>query len=190
MGMVATRRDRMMETGGELFLRRGYAAVGLRELLEAVGSSKGAFYHFFPTKEAFAVAVLESHLARRLAEMDARFPEAVSLADILGWLKDDWAAQQTADYVPRCLIRRLAADVGAGVPLENTGVALHALATRLAEAVSSGQRAGHLYAQLDPMAAAWHVLDLWHGATERARLERGDGAPKAALAHLEAWLKP
>lgn len=180
----------MMEIGGELFLRRGYAAVGLRELLETVGVSKGAFYHFFPTKETFAVAVLESHLSSRLADLDERFNESVSLPGILDWLKADWIAQRDAGFVPRCLVRRLAADIGAGVPSDIARDALHTLATRLADAVADGQKAGQLYPELPPLTAAWHVLDLWHGATERARLEQADAAPMAAIKHLEAWLKP
>lgn len=173
-----------------LFLERGYAAVGLRELLETVGVSKGAFYHFFPTKEAFAVAVLENHLQSRLARQEALLGGAIGLRELLAWLDAEAAAQVANEYLPRCLVRRLGADVGAGMPGEPVALALAALTTALAEAIQRGQQSGGLYRDLDARAAASHVLDLWHGAAERARLEGNDQALKAAHDHVQAWLKP
>lgn len=188
--MVGSRREQMLETGESLFLARGYAAVGLRDLLAAVGVSKGAFYHFFPTKEAFAVAVVENHLARRLADMESALGGTIGLRELLGWLEREAAEQTNDGYLPRCLARRLGADVGAGMPAQPVVDALAATTQMLAEAIRRGQSAGNLYADLDPRAAAIHVLDLWHGAAERARIEGTDEALRAALSHVEAWLKP
>ena len=180
----------MLEAGEKLFLERGYAAVGLRELLEAVGVSKGAFYHFFPTKEAFAVAVLGEHLQKRLRQLETRLDGDVGLRELLGWLEEEAAAQTTEGYLPRCLVRRLGADLGAGMPVEPVAQALAAITDTLAGAIRRGQEAGGLYKELDSRAAAMHVLDVWHGAAERARVEGNETALKAALAHVEAWLKP
>jgi TetR/AcrR family transcriptional repressor of nem operon len=180
----------MLEAGEKLFLERGYAAVGLRELLEAVGVSKGAFYHFFPAKESFAVAVLENHLQARLARLESLLAGDIGLRELLAWLDAEAAAQASNDYVSPCLVRRLGADLGAGMPVEPVARALAALTQTLAEAIRRGQQAGGLYKELDPRAAAVHVLDVWHGAAERARVEGNDTALKAARAHVEAWLKP
>lgn len=180
----------MLDAGGELFLRRGYAGLGLRELLDAVAVSKGAFYHFFPSKEAFAVAVLDQYLEQRVGAINGHFARGVDLATMLNWLRLDWQAQVAADFVPRCLLRRLAEDVGSGMPAEPLRAGLDSLAAALAAALATGQASGGIYPDLDPLAAAWHVLDLWHGATTRARVQRDDSAPRAAVVHLEAWLKP
>lgn len=180
----------MLEAGEKLFLERGYAAVGLRELLEVVGVSKGAFYHFFPTKEAFAVAVLENHTRKRLERLETLLAGDTGLRDLLAWLEEEAAAQIADGYSPRCLVRRLGADLGAGMPVEPVAQALAALTDTLAGAILRGQQAGGLYRELDARAAAMHVLDIWHGAAERARVEGNDTALKAALAHVEAWLKP
>lgn len=180
----------MLEAGEKLFLRHGYAAVGLRELLEVVGVSKGAFYHFFPTKEAFAVAVLEHHVEARLTRLDELLAGDIGLRELLTWLDEEAVGQMAADFLPRCLVRRLGADMGAGMPTEPIAQALAALTSRLAEAIRRGQQAGGLYRELDSRAAAVHVLDLWQGAAERASVEGNDTALKAARAHVEAWLKP
>jgi TetR/AcrR family transcriptional repressor of nem operon len=45
----------------ELMYARGYTAVGVQELCTHAGVNKGSFYHFFPSKQALAIAVIEVH---------------------------------------------------------------------------------------------------------------------------------
>ena len=188
--MAGTLREPMLEMGEDLFLRMGYAGVGLRDVLSALKTSKGGFYHFFESKERFAEAVMERYLERRLAAMEAHFSNTTSLSGFLTWFRDDWRAQVAADYVPRCLVARFASDIGAGYPLASVQTGYDRLSATFSEAVGLGQKAGWLYAEIQPLVAANHLINLWQGATTRARVELHDTAPMAALAHLEAWLKP
>ena len=54
-------RDKILETGMELFNRQGYNGTGLKEILDACQVPKGSFYNYFESKEQFAVEVLEYH---------------------------------------------------------------------------------------------------------------------------------
>lgn len=56
------RQAEVLDRALELFLERGYENVSLNDLLAVAGTSKGAFYHYFPSKEALVAA-----LARRSA---------------------------------------------------------------------------------------------------------------------------
>lgn len=57
------RRAELLDQALALFLERGYDNVSLNELLAATGIPKGAFYHYFPSKDALVTA-----LAQRSAE--------------------------------------------------------------------------------------------------------------------------
>jgi AcrR family transcriptional regulator len=57
------RRNEFLDCAQALFLERGYDKVSLNEVIIAAGVSKGAFYHYFVSKEALLEA-----LATRLAE--------------------------------------------------------------------------------------------------------------------------
>lgn len=46
---VATTKERIKETALRLFLKKGYA-VGINEIIRESGTSKGAFYHHFSSK--------------------------------------------------------------------------------------------------------------------------------------------
>jgi TetR/AcrR family transcriptional repressor of nem operon len=45
----------------QLMYARGYSAVGVQEICAQAGVNKGSFYHFFPSKQALTLAVIEAH---------------------------------------------------------------------------------------------------------------------------------
>ncbi|OBH47149.1 TetR/AcrR family transcriptional regulator [Mycobacterium mantenii] len=53
------RRAELLDRATELFLRRGYENVSLNDLIADAGVSKGAFYHWFPSKDALIAALAE-----------------------------------------------------------------------------------------------------------------------------------
>src|SRR3954467_1178953 len=55
-------RDRLLEAARYLFWEKGYAATGMAEILARAQANSGSFYHFFASKEALLLAVLESYL--------------------------------------------------------------------------------------------------------------------------------
>ncbi len=45
----------------QMFNERGYGATSVADILKAAGANSGSLYHFFPTKQALLVAVLEAY---------------------------------------------------------------------------------------------------------------------------------
>jgi TetR/AcrR family transcriptional regulator, transcriptional repressor for nem operon len=61
MGRTSNARSRLLETAMQLMYARGYSAVGVQEICAQAGVNKGSFYHFFPSKQALILAVIEAH---------------------------------------------------------------------------------------------------------------------------------
>ena len=68
-------RDKILDGAEELFARRGFSGVGMREVAEAAGLSKSSLFHHFATKiELYAAVVgrilelIENGLLRGLAQ--------------------------------------------------------------------------------------------------------------------------
>lgn len=51
---------RILATARQLIHARSYADVGVAAICEQAGVKKGSFYHFFPSKQALTLAILES----------------------------------------------------------------------------------------------------------------------------------
>src|SRR4051812_36331924 len=57
-----TTRSRLLDAARYLFWEKGYAATGMAEILHRAQANSGSFYHFFASKEALLLAVLEGYL--------------------------------------------------------------------------------------------------------------------------------
>jgi len=53
-------RQRIVDQAAELFYARGYTDVGVQQICQAAAVKKGSFYHFFPSKQALALAVIDN----------------------------------------------------------------------------------------------------------------------------------
>lgn len=61
---MKTTREKIIEAAFKLFLKRGYTGVSMNDLVKSSGLSKGAFYHYFASKEElFCEAVTSSFFA-------------------------------------------------------------------------------------------------------------------------------
>ncbi len=57
-------RQRLIDAARTLFHTRSVGEVGVQAICRAAGVQKGSFYHFFPSKQALLLAVIEDHLLR------------------------------------------------------------------------------------------------------------------------------
>jgi AcrR family transcriptional regulator len=56
-------RDRILEVAARLFQEQGFAATGISTILREADVNSGSLYHFFPSKDALLVGVLERYMA-------------------------------------------------------------------------------------------------------------------------------
>ncbi|MCY4395530.1 MAG: helix-turn-helix domain containing protein [Rhodospirillaceae bacterium] len=83
-----TRQEHREETSERIILaafdvirRRGYSGFRIAEAQEVAGVSRGALLHYFPTKEALALAALEYAFAASRAEAESRARDLADAAD-------------------------------------------------------------------------------------------------------------
>jgi len=55
----ALRRDSFIDAAQRLIRTKGYEQLSVEEILSEVGASKGAFYHYFDSKESLLAAVVD-----------------------------------------------------------------------------------------------------------------------------------
>ena len=90
----AVRRDTFVDAATLLIQRKGYGQLSIQEVLEDTGASKGAFYHYFDSKEALVEAVTEKIVDGALAAVQPILADAdrsaveklvVMFRGIAGW---------------------------------------------------------------------------------------------------------
>jgi AcrR family transcriptional regulator len=68
--VYAVRRDAFIDAAQRLIATRGYAQMSIQDVLDAAGASRGAFYHYFDSKEDLLQAVIARMADGALASLE------------------------------------------------------------------------------------------------------------------------
>jgi len=55
-----SKKDEVLNIAGDIFFRQGFAATGIKQIIETVGIAKGTFYSHYDSKEELGVAWLRA----------------------------------------------------------------------------------------------------------------------------------
>src|ERR1700730_18536989 len=76
-------RERILEAAARAFDRRGYLGVNLNDVVQELGLTRGALYHFFPTKERLAAEIVHRNFSSWEQLTDRVLSEHDNLVDAL-----------------------------------------------------------------------------------------------------------
>jgi len=139
-------RDKILDAAEDLFARRGYAGIGMREVAEIAGLGKSSLFHHFKSKAELYAAVV----GRILDHLDAQLTGALAaggdpLARFDRWLDtliDVLAANPT---YPRLLLRSLFEDdelTGAGEEEQHADATIKRMLAAVGHLLREGMEAG------------------------------------------------
>ncbi|WP_342320860.1 TetR/AcrR family transcriptional regulator [Kosakonia sp. BYX6] len=182
-------REHLMATGEQLCMQRGFTAMGLSELLKRAEVPKGSFYHYFRSKEAFGVAMLERHYAayhQRLATHFASGP-GTSRDRLLAYYQETLNQFSQQGIISGCLTVKLSAEVcdlseDMRTAIDNGASRIIAL---LAKALEQGRKDHSLAFNGDALTQAQVLYALWLGANLQAKISRSALPLESALAHVQ-----
>src|SRR5512140_408512 len=66
----ALRRDEFIDAAQRLIQSRGYEQMSVQDVLDELGASKGAFYHYFDSKEGLLTAVVDQMIDGAMAVVE------------------------------------------------------------------------------------------------------------------------
>lgn len=188
----ADTRRLILDIAKGIILGKGFAAVGLNEILSAAGVPKGSFYHYFKSKEQFGDALLENYfddyllMLERLLKDDGSSNSSRLLKFFQTWL-DTQSSDATID---KCLIVKLSAEVtdlseAMRITLKK-GTDL--VIARLTNCLEEGIRKGEFPANLDANSVMAEIYYMWVGATLLTKVSRTRVALECAMSATKARL--
>lgn len=164
----------LIRSGLETLTESGFAASGIDPILKKVGVPKGSFYHYFASKEAFGLAVIDSYanyFAKKLDDclLDPTTPPLMRLSRYVDNAK---IGMQRFDFKRGCLVGNLGQEVDL-LPESFRQVLIDIFLSwqqRVSDCFKAAQASGDLAmdADCDFLAECFWVG--WEGAVSRARL--------------------
>lgn len=187
-------RELLLRAGLEVLTEKGFSATGIDEILGRAGVPKGSFYHYFASKEAFGLGLIERYgefFARKLdRHLDNR--SLPPLARLHAFVDDAKAGMARLGYRRGCLIGNLGQEMGSlpesfRARLKETFEDWQA---RFSACLKEAQEAGEVArsADTDQLAAFFWIG--WEGAVLRAKLEQSARPLEVFAAFYFAGLPP
>ena len=99
-------RERIIETAAELFREKGFDGIGLNDLMQAAGLTRGGFYGHFESKHDLA-----AQACRRALEANASTLSDDAHADLAGFVDFYLSDAHCANAGQGCTLAALAGDI-------------------------------------------------------------------------------
>lgn len=166
-------RKALIEAGAEAMIEKGYTNSGIQEVLSKVGVPKGSFYHYFDSKEDFAVAIIE-HFDNSFISFVKPILENTNLSPLerlRAYCMKKRECMEASNCRKVCLIGNLSQEMSDQSETLRTVLSDVVVRTRdqFAECIEEGQNLGELTKSVDAKVLAEFFLSAWEGAMMRAK---------------------
>lgn len=169
-------RELLLRAGLEVLTEKGFSATGIEEVLSRVGVPKGSFYHYFDSKEAFGLDLIERYGEFFARKLDRHFcnPALSPLSRLRAFVIDATDGMARYQFRRGCLIGNLGQEMGALPESFRTRLTetFDDWQARFSACLVEAQQAGELPANADSAQLAAFFWIGWEGAVLRAKLER------------------
>jgi len=95
-------KERIIQIAADLFHKQGVRATSPDEVIEASGTGKGQFYHYFKSKEGLIHQVLQTHLEAIKTDGAPIDYDVESWQDLEKWFSDHLALQKKFNMTRGC----------------------------------------------------------------------------------------
>lgn len=169
-------RAHLLTIGTEILSEKGFNSTGLEEILSKADVPKGSFYHYFESKAAFGLAVIENYeyiWAQKLTRLLGD-PAVLPLMRIDNYISEGVRGLEKYAFRRGCLIGNMGQEMGSlddAFRARILGV-FASWADCIADCLEEAKRRGDLPADTDLAVIAKFFWFAWEGAILQARLER------------------
>jgi len=187
------KRELILAKGAQVMTRRGYHGTGVLEIVQAAGIPKGSFYHYFVSKEDFALQALDHLYTPRLERYQAALASSVlsPRERVLAYYAElvaHFARQESPQY--HCFIGSLSfemAELSQPIGRQVEAILLRSVEV-LAACLEQARAAGEIDQRTDCRALAEFIGNAWEGALLRMKVGRSVVPLNSFLTQLERLL--
>lgn len=187
----ASTRQRILETAAKLVNINGVNGTSVDDVLNASGTGKSQFYHYFANKEALVKELIDFHASALPAAQEAVLASLSSLAGINAWLDQIITDYHAGLYANGCPLGNLASELA--TTSEQLRINLQATFANWESSLSRGlkslQATGQIRREFDATQMATFCIAAIEGAFLLAKTEKSVAPLKATTEQIKSMLK-
>lgn len=170
--MKAT-KEKLIIAGAELFLVNSYHGTGINDVLKACNVPKGSFYNYFPSKEDFALEVIEYQMERNAEFILQNLgnEDMAPLERITAYLDSISQGMVDCHFAMGCIFGSLAQEMANLSPKLREALtrAFQVQMDHLDNCIELGQKQGTIDSNLDSTETAGFIMSALQGAQIMAK---------------------
>ncbi|MGI9543727.1 MAG: TetR/AcrR family transcriptional regulator [Cyclobacteriaceae bacterium] len=173
-------KEDIIDKGIELMRKQGYHGTGVQQVLKACHIPKGSFYHFFESKQDFALQAIEKYAQDNIEELEQiissnKLKPSGKLKRFFNNLMRFYRSQ---NYEMTCLMSIISFEMGATDPkiasrIENKFNIIKSLLTGV---IREGQEVKEIRDDIDARDLADYLINSFNGALITMKYEQSDRA--------------
>lgn len=106
-------RNKIIDKAEKLLWYQGYEATSLNDVVGKAGVSKGAFFHYYPNKQAISQDVINKYVREQLtAPLEKHLTEATSVKNgLFNWVSEFFEGYKSHNFKGGCLLGNMALEL-------------------------------------------------------------------------------
>lgn len=111
--MAKNTQSKIIEKAEKLLWQHGYQGTSLNDVVSKAGVSKGAFFHYYPNKQAISKDVIDKYAAEQfIKQLDDAMKDAPSVKEgLFKWVGNVFEPFQKHGFKGGCLLGNLALEM-------------------------------------------------------------------------------
>jgi len=186
----ASTRQRILSTAAGLMYKNGVNGTSVDDVLNASGTGKSQFYHYFSSKDALVQELVTYHLSALPAAQEGLLANLGTLSGLEAWLDQILTDYALGVYAEGCPIGNLASEMaGQSEALRaNLQATFGYWEACLTQGLTQMKAAGMLRPAVVPAELATFWVAAIEGALLLAKTERSPGPLTATIRQIKSFL--
>lgn len=185
-------REKLIAAATELMRRHGYTATTVDRICEEAGVTKGAFFHYFKSKEEIGEEAVEDWCGKRAAMYfrDMGDPGGDPLRCFQRWMDGLIESVRNPDEKPVCLLGMISQEMAGGNDRlrELCEAKLTGWTGFAAQLLGAAKKLHRPKVDFDPEEVGWMLNGLWQGSLLIAKTRRDREVVANNLRHARAYV--
>lgn len=181
--MAHSTKQRLLDAGQAMLLKRGYHDLGIQAVLAATDTPKGSFYHHFRDKEDFGLQVIDQYMLQVHEALDASLGDRSRppVERVRGFFDSIRESYRQEGYLG-CLLGGLGQELAGASEVFRLKIeeCFSAIQRRIAMCLDEARERGDIPPESDVEEMASLLVDCWEGAALRSRLQ-GEATPLTTM---------
>jgi TetR/AcrR family transcriptional repressor of nem operon len=185
------KRGEIIDAAARLVHRKGFNYTSLDEILDAAGAGKGQFYHYFKSKEALGLAIIDRAAAQMQASLLSRIEQGQGIEAI------EWMLECLIETAERthcgggCPIGNLAAemsDLHEGFRIKLAGV-FEVWRMTIEQVLAAARKRGEIRRDVKIRQLSYFILSTIEGAILLAKVQQRADVMVRSFKELRVYLR-